>query len=200
MNARRFRLLCVALLLGGGFLWYRGLLRPEPQRLEAWATAALKDVFGPEMTHGQVSVDVLEGVTISELRVPSHDGPGDALYAQQVEIQHDALAMTAGVYRVRRIVLRGPLISTHELETGVVQLDFPFDPPRSSGRSAPVPEMIVTGGTFVLRASPTSMRFRPGFALRLERFHGTAIPQPGGAIEIAGGFSPAGLGLSLIHI
>ena len=128
MNARRFRLLCVALLLGGGFLWYRGLLRPEPQRLEAWATAALKDVFGPEMTHGQVSVDVLEGVTISELRVPSHDGPGDALYAQQVEIQHDALAMTAGVYRVRRIVLRGPLISTHELghSLGTLSDEYPY--------------------------------------------------------------------------
>src|SRR5205085_7149637 len=93
-------------------------------------------------------------------------------------------------------VLRGPLISTHELETGEIKLDFPFDPPKSSGKAAPMPEMLVTGGTFVLRASPTSKTFRPGFALRLERFHGTTMPRAGGEVGIDGGFSPGGLGLT----
>src|SRR5207237_1339130 len=139
-NARRFRLLCVALLLGGGWLWYRGMLRPDPQRLETWATAALQDVFGPATTHGRVDVDVLEGVTVADLRVPSRDGTGDALFTQ-----------------------------------GVVD------------------------GTFQLRASPTSTRFRPGFVLRLERFHGTATPEPNARIQIDGGFSPAGLGFEGTH-
>jgi hypothetical protein len=186
----------VALLLGGGWLWYRGLLRPDPQRLETWATAALQDVFGPETTHGRVEVDLLGGVQVYGLRVPSHQSEEPALWADSVEIQHDVLALSAGVLRLRRLVLRGPRISTHELETGEVELDFPFDPPKSSGKAAPMPEIEVAGGEFVLRASAQSKRFRPGFALRLERFHGTAKPLPTGGVAIKGGFSPAVLGFS----
>ena len=195
MNARLLRLAILVCLLGAGWFFGRGLLKPEPQRLETWAENALRQVFGPNLRYGKVSLDLLEGVRIADLSV---QGPGDAkppLQAAVVEVQHDPLAMSAGVLRLRRIVLRRPRISTHETEKGEIQLDFPFDVPKSTGPAMPVPDIVVEDGTFVLRASDKSSTFRPGVALVFEHFHIEAVADPLGGSKIHGGFAPAGLGL-----
>jgi hypothetical protein len=194
VTPRRLRLLLVALLIAGGWFYWEKAIRPDPSRLETWAQRALHDVFGPELTHGKVELDLLAGVRIRDLLVPGRDG-GPALRAEVVDVQHDLLALSAGVLRLRRIVIRGPLISTHEDEKGALVLDFPFHLPSSGGRTLPYPEVVVEGGTFAMKAGPSSSTFKPGWLLVLDNFHVTATPLPGGAVRIAGGFTPKDVGL-----
>jgi hypothetical protein len=113
-----------------------------------------------------------------------------------VEIRHDVLALTAGVARLREVELRGLRISTHETEDGEIELDFPFDPPKGAGGGdTPLPRIVIDGGTFRLRASPTSEKFRSGAVLKLGGFHAIATPAPTGGWTVAGGFVPKDLGL-----
>ncbi len=171
-------------------------MRPEPQRLSAWAERALVGLFGPHLTHGRVEVDLLSGVRIQGLSV---QGPLDAeptLYAEEVEIRHDVLALTAGVARLREVGLRGIRLSAHETDAGEVELDFPFDPPKDAGgKDTPLPRIVIDGGTFRLRASPKSEKFRTGAVLELGGFHAIATPAPGGGWTVDGGFAPVGLGV-----
>src|SRR5947209_18559353 len=107
-------MLLLILLVGGGFLYYRGVLRPDPQRLEDWALPKLNDIFGPGVVHGPASVDLLEGVYIPSLEVPGTTPGTPGLRAASVEIRHDPLALSAGVMRLRSVVIRKPQISMHE--------------------------------------------------------------------------------------
>jgi len=191
-----FKPLLLLVLLGGGVVFYKTSMRPEPQRLSAWAERALVGLFGPHITHGRVEVDILSGVRIQALSV---QGPGDAeptLFAEEVEIRHDVLALTAGVARLREIGLRGIRISAHETDAGELELDFPFDPPKDAGgKDTPLPRIVIDGGTFRLRASPKSQKFRTGAVLELGGFHAIATPAPTGGWTVNGGFAPVGLGV-----
>ena len=196
MSSRAIRLLLLAVLLGGGFLVYRTSLRPQPERLESWAEAALRDLFGPDLTHGAVEVDLLRGVRVSALRVQRPGATEPALYAESVEVRHDVLAMSAGVLALEKVVVRGPVIATHETASGDLELDFPFDPPKGGGKAMPTPALVVEGGTLRLAAHPASKTLRPGSTLVLGHFRVTAVPERDGTVRVEGGFLPTGLGLA----
>jgi hypothetical protein len=195
--SRWLRPVLLAALVGGLYFFQRTVLRPEPARLEAFAEAALAEIFGPHLTHGRVVADPLDGVRIEGLRVQGPDDPAPTLEAEAVELRHDPLAITAGVLRLKSVVLVRPLISTHETADGELELDFPFEPPTVRGaRQTPPPTLVVTDGTFRLRAHATSAKFRSGYVLTLGAFHAKATPGPDGTVRVQGGFLPHGLGIA----
>ena len=196
MRSRLLRPILLALFVGGAVVFWNMTLRPEPRRLSDWAVEALKELFGPDVTHGEVRVDLLEGVVIRGLSVPRAGSNEPALWADEVLIQHDVLALSAGIPRLREVILRGPRISTHETESGELVLDFPFELPKGDGGGFEPPSVIVEAGEFRLKASPTSKRFRPGYELVLGKLDGRATPGPDGTMAIVGHFLPRGVGLS----
>jgi hypothetical protein len=195
--SRWLRPVLLAALVGGLYFFQRTVLRPEPARLEAFAEAALTDIFGPHLTHGRVVAHPLDGVRIEGLRVQGPDDPAPTLEADAVELRHDPLAITAGVLRLTSVVLVRPRISTHETADGELELDFPFEPPKvRGGRPAPPPTLAVTDGTFRLRAHAESAKFRSGYVLELGAFHAKATPAADGTVRVEGGFLPQGLGMA----
>lgn len=197
MFSRWLRPVLLAALVGGLYFFQRTVLRPEPARLEAFAEAALADIFGPHLTHGRVVAHPLDGVRIEGLRVQGPDDPAPTLEAEAVELRHDPLAITAGVLRLKSVVLVRPLISTHETADGELELDFPFEPPTVRGaHQSPPPTLVVTDGTFRLRAHAASAKFRSGYVLTLGAFHAKATPGPDGTVRVEGGFLPQGLGMA----
>lgn len=197
MLSRWLRPVLLAALVGGLYFFQRTVLRPEPARLEAFAEAALRGLFGPNVTHGRVVVDPLDGVRLERLRVQGPKDPAPTLEAEAIELRHDPLALTAGVLRLKSVVLVRPILSTHETADGGLELDFPFDLPQGRGaRPAPPPSLVVTDGTFRLRAHERSAKFRSGYVLTLGAFHARATPAPDGTVRVEGGFLPQGLGMA----
>lgn len=193
------RPLLLVSLLAGGWIALRTSRRPEPVRLATWAESALTDLFGRGVHHGAMSVDLLEGVHIVDLRVDGPEGAAGgepSLSAREIEIRHDVLALTAGVPRLASVVLKGPRITAHETDDGDVAIDVPFDPPRDDGsRTGPLPSIEIVDGGFVLRASATSTKLRAGVVLEATRFRAVASPAAEGGWHVEGGFVPARLSL-----
>lgn len=183
----------IAILLSAGWLFHRVTLRPDPDRLRSWAEEALVEIFGKGVRHGDVSVDVLEGVRIQDLRVEVPGRPTPVLSAERVDVRHDVLALSAGVLRLRSIAIRAPKVSTRENEAGEVVPDFQFTLPKADGRASP-PSVLVERGTLRFVAAEKSETFRSGAVIELDDFHVTALPDGKGGLEIAGGFDVNGLG------
>lgn len=197
MRVHVVRPLLIVALLAGGVVFYRTTLHPEPMRLASWAERALTDLFGPDVRHGAVTVDLLEGVRISELRVTRPGEAEPSLYAREIDIRHDVLALTAGVPRLASVVLKGPRIDARETAEGEIELDFPFVPPKDDGsRAAPLPSIEIVDGVLRLRAHPASAKFRAGTVLELGKVHVVASPSPDGSWRVEGGFVPAGMGFA----
>ncbi len=196
MRLRFIRPVLLVALVAGGVLSYRTAFRPEPTRLADWAESALSDLFGRDVTHGTVTVDLLDGVRIVDLRVQK---PGDAeprLFAGEILIRHDVLALTAGVPRLSSIVLKNPILSVHETDSGDIELDFPFDAPKDDGsRSAPLPALEIVDGVFRLQANASSAKFRSGVRLEATKFRAFASPAPDGSWRVEGGFVPTDMSL-----
>ncbi len=160
MRVRFVRPLLIAALVLGGVLFYRATLRPEPMRLATWAEGALARPLRPgrHPRCGSI-VDLLEGVRIAGLSVERPGEAGPSLFAREIDIRHDVLALTAGVPRLASVVLKGPRISAHETAEGEVELDFPFDPPRDDGsRAAPLPSIEIVDGVVPPRGPPELAR------------------------------------------
>jgi hypothetical protein len=157
-------------------------------------------MFGPGVEHGEMEVDALRGVRVRGLRVPRlPDAPGEgdapALSADEVVVQHDPLALLAGVLRLERIVLKGPLVSTHETESGEIALDFWFEPPRPQGTARQAPSLEIERGTFRLRASPVSKKLQPGRTIVIADVGLVAGPDASGRLRVDGTMRPEGVGL-----
>jgi hypothetical protein len=200
VKSRWLRAALLVVLVAGGVVFYRTTLRPDPRGLAAWAETALRGMFGPHVEHGEMEVDVLRGVRVRGLRVPRLPGsPGEgdapALSADEVVVQHDPLALLAGVLRLERIVLKGPLVSTHETEAGEIALDFWFEPPRAEGTAKQAPILGIEDGTFRLRSSPASKKFQPDRTLVIGDVNLVAGPDPTGRVRVDGSMRPEGVGL-----
>ncbi len=165
----------IAILLSAGWLFHRVTLQPDPSRLRTFAEDALVEIFGPDVRHGAVSVDVLDGVRIDDLRVQALGASEPGFSAERVVVHHDALALAAGVLTLRSVSIRGPKVSVHESADGGVAPDFPFTLPPAEGKGPP-PSLFVERGTLRLVASEHSSTFRGGYALEMSDFHLTALP------------------------
>ncbi len=197
MRPRLVKAAILALLVAGGIVFYRSVLRPDPHRLEAWAEGALRDMFGPDVTHGPMEVDLLEGVKVSSLSVPGRPGAEPALWADSVEIRHDVLALAAGVPRLKSVKVLRAKVATYETDDGNVALDFEFHAPVGTG-GGKAPEIDIEASELRFRAAATSSKFRPGYVLTLGNLHARArysTPGDPGALSIDGGFTPLALGL-----
>jgi hypothetical protein len=195
VRARLIKAGLLALLLGGGIWFYLVALRPDPQRLEDWAARALEDIFGPHVRHGEMTVDLIDGVRIENLRVEDPTRSMPPLWAERVEVQHDVLALTTGILRLRRLTIEDPRISMRETESGEIELDFPFELPRGGGDAFRAPELVVRRGEIWFRAAPRSRWFREGLRLVLGDLDVDALNDAAGNLAVTGGFVPRDLGL-----
>lgn len=194
---RWLRLVVLVALVGGLYLFQRTVLRPEPARLEAFAENALLELFGPDVRHGRVVAQPLDGVRIEALSVHGPEGGPPGLFADAVEIRHDPLALTAGVLRLRSVTLERPVLTMRETAGGEIELGFPFHPPRPrGGRAAPLPAIDVRDGVVRLEAHATSTKFRGGTVLTLSGLALRAAPGAGGEVDVEGSFLPEGVGLA----
>ena len=191
-----FRPLLLVALVAGGVLSYKTAFRPEPMRLATWAEGALSHLFGNDVTHGTVTVDLLDGVRIVDLRVQKAGDPEPRLFAGEIVIRHDVLALTAGVPRLSSVVLKRPILAAHETDGGDIELDFPFEAPRDDGsRPAPLPSLEIVDGVFRLLANPNSAKFKAGIRLEAAKFRAVANPAPDGSWRVEGGFVPTDMAL-----
>src|SRR5262245_19392681 len=165
--------------------------------MEEWARDALVAVFGEDVRYDSMVVDLLEGVTIENLRVEPPDRPAGRVpfWADHVKVEHDVLAMTTGILRLRRLTLVSPQIFMHETEDGGVALDFLFDLPEGGGDEMSTPEVSVKGGQIHFRAAKPSQWFRDGATVALTDFELDATRTPTGRLEVQGGFLSKDLGI-----
>jgi hypothetical protein len=197
VRARLVKGLVLAVLVAASLWFYRATLRPDPRRMEDWAERALVFVFGEHVTYDEMQVDLLSGVTIENLRVEDPSRlPGRApFWADHVKIEHDVLAMTTGILRLRRLTLVSPQIFMHETEDGDIELDFPFELPEGESGEMATPAVSVTNGRVLFRAARSSRWFRGGDPVVLEDLQLSTTNAPSGRLEIEGSFRPTGLGV-----
>ncbi len=194
-------ILLIALVAGGTFA-YRRAAQPEPRMLTDLAQEALEEIFGPNVQHGAVSLDLINGVVIRDLSVPSgvhlarsEDGDVESLAglsAKTVEIRHDVLLLAAGHYHPTSIRIDGAQVITHETESGI-EPAFPFTLP-SGHDGGEFPAVRISDALVYYRSLPGSTRLRGGAVLvcRLEEL--AVVPKPNGKVDIRGAFYTRELG------
>jgi hypothetical protein len=197
--------LLVALAMWAGVTAYRRLVRPHGDLLRELADAPLREMFGPDVAYDlPFEFDLAEGVTISNLRVPSPRGvaaaPGSVdveplfgFRADRVRIGHDPLALAAARYRPLAIEIDGARVITHETRDGIAP-DFPFHLSSDMKDAGPLPRIVFRDVELLYRAMPGSERLRESAVLRLRIRELSLAPDEAGTIHVQGDLVALGLG------
>ncbi|MDJ0972881.1 MAG: AsmA-like C-terminal region-containing protein [Planctomycetota bacterium] len=194
------RLLQAALLLlvvGVGYAYWADLPQPATLSMEDLAAEPLRRIFGDEMRYAELDVDLVEGVRIQDLRVPSQQGlrtaptrPGeqpraiDGFTARTVEIRQDTLALSTGAVALRSVSIEGARIMLRETADGIAS-DFTFDMPQARG-NAPPPELTLDDAWLYVRSMPGSTRFSEAAVLVLYVESLRVRSERGGRLRVSG--------------
>lgn len=211
MRRRVIQAVLLAGLVAAGVSAYRSLVHPRRDDLNALAEAPLRELFGPEVTHDRpITFDLADGVVLENLRVPTHQGfrarteaaggtGAEGLerlvgfQARTVRIEHDPLALAAGRYQPRAILIEGARIITRETPTGIAP-DFPFDLSSDLGEGGPIPSIAIRDAELLYRARSGSERLREGRVLVVRIEDLTLTPDASGTIRVRGVLGTRGLG------
>lgn len=186
------RILVATLVVGTGVKLYEVLRVPDPTMVGVAAERFLADTLGPDARVGTFSVDMVRGVEVTGLRVPSSSGPGTGLSARRVLVRHSLLDLCALAYRPTSVEVDGARLRMRESEAGVV-LDFPFEM-AGGRRGGDVPEMRIRDAEITVLGRDGSERLAPGAALRVTGLEGSALRTSDGQLAVRGGFRVLGLG------
>jgi hypothetical protein len=192
------RITLAGALVALGARAYQGLSAPDPGALGRLAERELASIFGSEAETRRFVVDLIEGVTVEELSVPSSSGVGDGLSARRVTVRHALLDLVSGLYRPRSLDVAGARIRMRETASGAA-LDFPFKLGRKGGEGT-VPEIRIEDAEITIAGRPGSERLAEGAALRIVDLQGSALKSSDGRLSLRGSFRTAGLGQDEVRI
>lgn len=197
MTLRLLQAALLILVVGVGYAFWADLPHPTTLSVEELAAQPLRRLFGPGMRYAELEVDLVEGIQIADLRVPSRLGltsapsepgaaprPIDGFTARSVEIRQDTLALSTGAVALRSITIDGARVLLREVPEGI-GADFTFDLPSTRG-NAPPPELVIDDTWVYVRSMAGSTRFaeRAVLVLYVERLR--VRSERGGRLRVSG--------------
>lgn len=193
MSVRALQAALLALVVSVGYAAWNDLPNPGMVSVSDAASAPLRRIFGSGLRYGAMDVDVVDGIRVEDLRVPSSQGlrsadPNrsiDGFTAREVEIRQDPVALAAGELVLESVRISGARLIAAETLDGI-KPDFPFTLPSTAGRAATPPELTLEDTWVYVRARPGSERLNSSAVVVLYVDRLTVRPESRGRLRIAG--------------